>query len=160
MECVYFMLKSTSKIDHWLAVWPCAAHLTLLSLWSKVKWSRSVVSNSLWPHGLQPTRLLCPCNSPGKNTGVGCHFLLQEIFPTQGLSPGLLPCRQMLYCLSQQGNLSLYFLIFKMSTTTKPVMGFCKIWLSVCKLSLQCVQFLVVADILENEPIAERKWKC
>ena len=29
------------------------------------------VSNSLWPHGQQPTRLLCPCNSPGKNTGVG-----------------------------------------------------------------------------------------
>ena len=43
----------------------------------------SVVSNSLWPLGLQPTRLLCPWNSPGKNTGVGCHFLLQGIFPTQ-----------------------------------------------------------------------------
>ena len=37
----------------------------------------SVMSNSLWPHGLQPTRLLCPWNSPGKNNGVGCHFLLQ-----------------------------------------------------------------------------------
>ena len=39
--------------------------------------SCSVVSDSLWPHGLQPTRLLCPWNSPGKNSGVGCHFLLQ-----------------------------------------------------------------------------------
>ena len=37
----------------------------------------------LWPHGLQPTRLLYPWNFPGKNTGVGCHFLLQGIFPTQ-----------------------------------------------------------------------------
>ena len=36
-----------------------------------------VTSNSLWPHGLQPARLLCPWDSPGKNTGVGCHFLLQ-----------------------------------------------------------------------------------
>ena len=45
----------------------------------------SVVSNSLQPHGLQPARLLCPWNSPGKNTGVGSHSLLQEIFPTQGL---------------------------------------------------------------------------
>ena len=36
----------------------------------------SVVSNSLCPHGLQPTRLLCPWDSSGKNTGVGCHFLL------------------------------------------------------------------------------------
>ena len=37
------------------------------------------MSNSVWPHGLQPTRLLCPRDSPGKNTGVGCHFLLQCI---------------------------------------------------------------------------------
>ena len=44
-----------------------------------------VVSNSLQPHGLQPTRLLCPRDSPGKNTGVGYHSLLQEIFLTQGL---------------------------------------------------------------------------
>ena len=36
--------------------------------------------------GLQPSRLLCPWTSPGKNTGVGCHFLLQGIFPTQGSS--------------------------------------------------------------------------
>ena len=34
-------------------------------------------------HGLQPARLLCPWDSPGKNTGVGCHFLFQRIFPTQ-----------------------------------------------------------------------------
>ena len=38
----------------------------------------SVMSGSLWPHKLQPTRLLCPQNSPGKNTGVGCHFLFQS----------------------------------------------------------------------------------
>ena len=37
-----------------------------------------------------PPRLLCPWNSPGKNTGVGCHSLLQGIFPSQGLNPGLL----------------------------------------------------------------------
>ena len=41
------------------------------------------------PHRLYPTRLLCPWNSPGKNTGVGCHFLLQGIFPTQGWNPRL-----------------------------------------------------------------------
>ena len=51
--------------------------------------SHSTMSNSLRPHGLQPTRLLCPWDSPGKNTGVGCHALLKGIFPTQGLSPGL-----------------------------------------------------------------------
>ena len=43
----------------------------------------SVVSNSLQPYELQPTRLLCPCDSSGKNTGMGCHLLLQAIFVTQ-----------------------------------------------------------------------------
>ena len=63
------------------------------------------VSHSLQPHGLKPTRLLCPWNSPGKNTGVGSHFLLQGIFPTQGLKPHLfclLHCRQILDRLSHQ----------------------------------------------------------
>ena len=41
---------------------------------------------------------------PGKTTGVGCHFLLQRIFPSQGSNLGLPHCRQMLYHLSQQGN--------------------------------------------------------
>ena len=41
---------------------------------------RSVMSDSLRPQGLQSTRLLCPWDSPGKNTGVGCHFLLQLIY--------------------------------------------------------------------------------
>ena len=47
----------------------------------------------LQPHGLWPARLLCPWDSPGKNTGMGCHFLLQGIFLTQELNPGLLHCR-------------------------------------------------------------------
>ena len=49
----------------------------------------SVVSESVWPHGRQPTRPRSSWGSPGKNTGVGCHGLLQGIFPTQGLNPGL-----------------------------------------------------------------------
>ena len=49
-----------------------------------------MVSNSLRPHRLQPTRLPRPWDSPGKNTGVGCQALLQEIFPTQGSNPHLL----------------------------------------------------------------------
>ena len=43
-------------------------------------------------------------NSPGKNTGVGCHALLQRVFSTQGLNPGLPHCRWILYCLSHQGS--------------------------------------------------------
>ena len=65
--------------------------------------------DSLRPHGLQPTRLLHPWDFPGKDTAVGCHFLLQGIFPTQGSNPGLLQCRQILYRLS-----------YKLSQKTQP----------------------------------------
>ena len=46
--------------------------------------------NTVQPHGLEPARLLCPWDSPGKNTGVGCHALLQGIFLTQGWNPHLI----------------------------------------------------------------------
>ena len=58
----------------------------------------------MWPHRQQPTRLLCPWNSPGQNTGVGSLFLLQEIFLTQGLNPGLPHYRWILYQLSHKGS--------------------------------------------------------
>ena len=58
-----------------------------------------VVSNSLWPHGLYSL-----WNSPGQNTGVGSLSLVQGIYPTWGLSPDLLHCRQILYQLSHQGS--------------------------------------------------------
>ena len=61
--------------------------------------SRSVVSHSLWPHGLHS-----PWNSPGQNTGVGSLSLLQGIFPMQGLNPGLLHWRWILYQLSHKGS--------------------------------------------------------
>ena len=51
--------------------------------------SRLAVSGSLWPHGLYPARLLCPWNSPVKNTGVGSHFLLQGNLPYPGIKPCL-----------------------------------------------------------------------
>ena len=50
------------------------------------------------------TRLLRPWDFLGKSTGVGCHFLLQGLFLTQGANPGLPHCRQMLYCVSHQGR--------------------------------------------------------
>ena len=56
------------------------------------------------PDGPQPARLHCPWNSLGRNTEVGSHPLLQGIFPTQESNLDLLHCRQILYCLSQQGS--------------------------------------------------------
>ena len=71
--------------------------------WGRTPWteseSRSVMSDSLWPHGL-----CSPRNSPGQNTEVGSLSLLQGIFPTQGSNPGLLHCRRILYQLSHQGS--------------------------------------------------------
>ena len=58
---------------------PCKEPLCVLS--------RSVVCDSLRPRGLEPARLLCLWDSPSKNTGVGCHALLQGIFLTQGSNP-------------------------------------------------------------------------
>ena len=82
----------------------CSLFLTHFSLWSatcvhmpvcvqacaQACLVTSVMSSSLRPYGLQPTRLLSPWDSPGKNTGVGLHALRQGTFPTQGRSPCLL----------------------------------------------------------------------
>ena len=57
----------------------------------KWKWSRSVVSDPQWPHGLQPTRLLRPWDFPGKSTGVGCHCLLRHTIPTSQIFWGMRP---------------------------------------------------------------------
>ena len=62
------------------------------------------MSDSVRPHRRQPPRLPRPWDSPGKNTGVGCHFLLQGVFPTQGSNPGLPHCRGLLYRLNHQGS--------------------------------------------------------
>ena len=61
-----------SRQEHWSGLlFPSPMHES-----EKWKRSRSVMSDSLWPHGLQPTRLLRPWDFPGKSTGVGCHCLL------------------------------------------------------------------------------------
>ena len=67
--------------------------------------SSSVVSDSVQAMDcMESTRLLCPWDSPGKNTGVGCHSLLQGSFLTQGSNLSLLHCRQILYLLTHQGS--------------------------------------------------------
>ena len=68
-----------SRQEHWSGLpFPSPMHES-----EKWKWSRSVLSDSLWPHGLQPTRLLRPWGFPGKSTGVGCHCLLHYLVSVQ-----------------------------------------------------------------------------
>ena len=71
--CPLLPLLSNSTRGHCCSCWITKSCLTIL-----------------WPHGLQPARFLYPWNFPGKNTGVACHFLLQEFFPTQGSNLRLL----------------------------------------------------------------------
>ena len=91
----YRSLQSIQKYSMCYMVGPY--HVSVLSL--------LVMSDSLPPIGLQPARLLCPWNFSGRNTGVGCHFLLQGIFTNQGSNPCLF---HLLY--SQVGSLPLYHL--------------------------------------------------
>ena len=70
-----------------------------------------VTSTLCDPMGSTPPDSSAREDSPGKNTGVGSHSLLQGIFPTQGSNPGLLHCRQILYHLSHQGRLEVKVLV-------------------------------------------------
>ena len=117
-----------SRQEHWSGLpFPSPKHES-----EKWKWSRSVVSDSSRPNGLQPTRLLRPWDFPGKSTGVGCHCLLRLVAQwcpifcnprllcpwnspgkntwvgshslLQGLNPVLLHCRWILYHPSHQGS--------------------------------------------------------
>ena len=80
------------------------AYMMYVGMW-EYAFSHSILSNSLWPYGLQPARILWYFS--GKNTGLDCHFLLQGVFLTQGWNLHLLcllDCRQILYLLSHQGT--------------------------------------------------------
>ena len=92
-----FHFKRTLRTsDPWSQKFPF--HLTENKYTCKSE-SSSLVSDSLRPHGLYS-----PWNSPGQNTGVGSLSFLQGTLPTQGLNPGLLHCRWILYQLSYEGS--------------------------------------------------------
>ena len=89
-----------SRQEHWSGLpFPSPMHES-----EKWKWSHSVMSDSMRPLGLQPTRLLRPWDFLGKSTGVGNLSLLQGIFLIQELNWGLLHCRLLLYQLSYEGT--------------------------------------------------------
>ena len=113
-----------ARVLEWVAM-PCSRGSSQPREWTRVSWtgrwilyhlsrqgapsylmkceSHSTMSDSLWLHGLYS-----PWNSLGQHTGVGSLSLLQGIFPTQGLNPGLLHYRQILYQLSHKRSLISY----------------------------------------------------
>ena len=88
----YGGLQSTvsQRAGHNWSNWALSTYAVLFSPHDKLVCEPPSRVPILWPHGLGPTRLLCPWNFPGKNPGVGCHSLLQGIFPTQGSNSDLL----------------------------------------------------------------------
>ena len=93
----------TGILYRWYSIFPKASNLEVYGERKKVKLlSRARLFATPWI--VACTKLLCPWDFQGKSTGVGCHFLLQGIFPTQGSNPALSHCRQMLYRLSHQGS--------------------------------------------------------
>ena len=96
----------------WLASITKSTYMNLSKLRETVK------DRGAW-HATVHARLLRPWYFLGKNTGVGCHFLLQRIFPTQGSNPGLLHHRQILYRLSHQGSLGVPRAAFTLEVSFK-----------------------------------------
>ena len=101
---IYFIIRSLllnplHRFDPTPISLPSGSQQFVLCIWE----SCSVMSDSLWPHGLYS-----PWNSPGQSTRVGSYSLLQGIFPTQGLNPSLPHCRWILYQPSHQGSPCIY----------------------------------------------------
>ena len=77
---------------------------------------------TLWDSGLQPAKLLCPWDCPGKNPGVGCHALLQGIFLIHGLNPGTLHCMWILYLWVTGETPIIFCIIYHFSSPHLPLL--------------------------------------
>ena len=109
--CLFWFLKFPLTLDSTISPSLCNAIASILEWWCKTVslglWVTKVKSLSCVRLFATPWTVACQAR-PSMGcmfcSGVGCHFLLQRIFPTQGSNPGLLHCRQKLYCLSHQGS--------------------------------------------------------
>ena len=101
----------TGILHRWYSIFPKASNLEVYGERKKERKKVKLLSCAqlfATPWIVACTKFLCPWDFQGKSTGVGCHFLLQGIFPTQGSNPGLSHCRQTLYHLSHQGSPEVY----------------------------------------------------
>ena len=106
----YSFICFPSFLRHYVAAGDYVALLFLLLC----VFSPFIRVQSLWLHGLLPTRLICPWDSPGKNTAMGCHTLLQGIFPTPRLNlwlPAFPALKWILGPLSHLGSPSSLYII-------------------------------------------------
>ena len=112
---------------------------------------------TLRSYGLQPARLLCPWDSSGKNTVVGCHSLLQGIFLTQGLNPDLLHCRQILYRATREAQATYQVLIdfkrFSSVQSLSRVRLFATPWIAARQASLSITNSLSLLKLMSIESV-------
>ena len=112
---IHRVAKSRTRLSNWTELnWMCKSTeslcCTMVNVCMVNRFCCVQLFATLW---ITARQFFSPWDSPGKNTGVGCHALLQGTFPTQGLNPGLPHCRQILYQLSYQGSLNqLYMSIY------------------------------------------------
>ena len=106
--------------------------------------SHSVMSNCCNPMDCSPG------HSPGKNTGVGCHALLQGTFPSQGSNPGLPHCRQILYHLSHQGSPRNIGVFVMLAIVNERVLKFPQSWCPLYSLSKYICLFTLNCKYLER----------
>ena len=122
LTCQVHILSVTDHVLCVMIFWLSQKELKEMVFSSRDSFSLQITSPGLGPHGLQPTRLLYPWNSPGKNTGEGSHSLLHGIFLTQGSNLGLLHCRQILYHLSLQGSPNFYRMLCRIPLGGLPLL--------------------------------------
>ena len=102
MTLIYKSLWLNTNLSYHLKQYIIVA-LYICTSFTECSISLSVMPDSLFAT-LWLSRFFHPWNSPSRNTGVGCHSFLHGVFPTHGLNPGLLYCRQILYSLSHLGS--------------------------------------------------------
>ena len=95
-----------SNFIFFLCIWIFNCPTNTFKHWREYNLGAGGLVTKSCPTLVKPGRLLCRWDSPGKNTGVGCCFLLQVIFPTQKSNPGLLDSRQIFYRLSYEGSMN------------------------------------------------------
>ena len=144
LESSFYFPKVCSIITDFLTLSHKGAHISP-QLSDNVHYSfavTSVVPNSLWPRELQPSRLPCLWDFLSKNTGVGCHFLFQRIFPTQESNPSLLRllhCRNLYHWATREAHIILDF-CFAPDWWESPVVGEGWCWKPLTRWPLETLQ--------------------
>ena len=156
-DCSSDIRHSCSQLNVWdwtICFQDCSVALLMILCWLLPRSFSSLSCESevaqSYPTLYDPT----DCSLPGRRIGMGCYFLLQGIFPTQGSKLGLPHCRQTLYCLSQEGSLSCEAL-YKYSESLQQEAGFTIHSETAKKKKSKIYETIVLRHLISD---SEREW--